>query len=262
MPASRAATAICSAPLECPSRPGLATSRRGGPPGRPLTRAATAASSSDRPPAAARRRSGPGTRRRPRAARRPTRRSCRRPGQRDRGRHDVVGPATPPPAARRAPRCTAGESRAARQALDVGDHLRLDRRIDLEDRLVPAQRGRRVSVNRLTPTTTCSPGLDAPGALGHRAHQPALQLVDGLERAAQGEHVLELGLAASSRSSAVRASTTWSRRRCRRTRAGRTRRPAPVASATTTAGPTASAGRAPRSTPAAGRCGPGPASTA
>src|ERR1700722_702489 len=31
-PASRAATAICSAPLEWPSRPGLATSRRGGPP--------------------------------------------------------------------------------------------------------------------------------------------------------------------------------------------------------------------------------------
>ena len=32
MPASRAATAICSAPLEWPSRPGLATRSRGGPP--------------------------------------------------------------------------------------------------------------------------------------------------------------------------------------------------------------------------------------
>ena len=32
MPASRAATAICSAPFEWPSRPGLATSSRGGPP--------------------------------------------------------------------------------------------------------------------------------------------------------------------------------------------------------------------------------------
>ena len=32
MPASRAATAICSAPFECPSRPGLPTRIRGGPP--------------------------------------------------------------------------------------------------------------------------------------------------------------------------------------------------------------------------------------
>ena len=37
-------------------------------------------------------------------------------------------------------------------------------------------------------------GLDAARALGHRRHQPRLQLVDGLERAAQRQHVVELGL--------------------------------------------------------------------
>ena len=47
MPASRAATAICSAPFECPSRPGLATSSRGGPPGIARTLAATPASPDD-----------------------------------------------------------------------------------------------------------------------------------------------------------------------------------------------------------------------
>jgi len=52
MPASRAATAICSAPFEWPSRPGLATNSRGGPPVINFTRAATSASSPPARPAA------------------------------------------------------------------------------------------------------------------------------------------------------------------------------------------------------------------
>ena len=53
MPASRAATAICSAPLLWPSRPGLATRKRGGPPAIPFTNSATVASSPTRRPTAA-----------------------------------------------------------------------------------------------------------------------------------------------------------------------------------------------------------------
>ena len=53
MPASRAATAICSAPLLCPSRPGLATRKRTGPPTMERTNSATAASSPTRRPTAA-----------------------------------------------------------------------------------------------------------------------------------------------------------------------------------------------------------------
>ncbi len=51
-----------------------------------------------------------------------------------------------------------------------------------------------VSLKRFTPTTTCSPGLDPPGPVGHRPDQPTLQLLHGLERAAECEHVVELGL--------------------------------------------------------------------
>ena len=51
MPASRAATAICSAPLEWPSRPGLPTRSLGGPPwaamARTVSRTAAMASASD-----------------------------------------------------------------------------------------------------------------------------------------------------------------------------------------------------------------------
>ena len=50
--------------------------------------------------------------------------------------------------------------------------------------------------------------LDAPGALRHRAHQAALQLVDGLERAAERQHVVELRPRRRRRSSSVRASMT------------------------------------------------------
>ena len=53
MPESRAATAICSAPLECPSRPGFATKNFGGPPGMVRTYSATSASWAVRRPAAA-----------------------------------------------------------------------------------------------------------------------------------------------------------------------------------------------------------------
>ena len=105
-------------------------------------------------------------------------------------------------------------------------------------------------------------GLDAPHPLGVAAHQPALQLVDGLEGAAQREHVVELGLGRLDQLGRLGLDHRASRRRCRRTRAGRSRRPAPAGCAATTAGPTGGAGRAPRSTPAAGSTGPGRASTA
>ena len=47
MPESRAATAICSAPLEWPSRPGLATRNFGGPPAIDFTNSTTSASPAD-----------------------------------------------------------------------------------------------------------------------------------------------------------------------------------------------------------------------
>ena len=49
MPESRAATAICSAPLEWPSRPGLATRNFGGPPAIDLTNSTTSPSPADEP---------------------------------------------------------------------------------------------------------------------------------------------------------------------------------------------------------------------
>ena len=104
--------------------------------------------------------------------------------------------------------------------------------------------------------------LDPPRPLGHRAHEPALQLVDGRERAAEREHLVELGRRRVAQLARPRLDHRSSRRRCRRTRAGRSRTRAPVASATTTADPTAAAGRAPRSTPAAARCARVPAWTA
>ena len=50
-----------------------------------------------------------------------------------------------------------------------------------------------VSVKQLTPTTFCSPELDAADPLGLAADQALLELVDGGEGAALGQDVLELG---------------------------------------------------------------------
>ena len=50
-----------------------------------------------------------------------------------------------------------------------------------------------VSVNRLTPTTTCSPLSMRRVRSAIELDEPALELVDGLERAAQRQDVVQLG---------------------------------------------------------------------
>jgi hypothetical protein len=110
------------------------------------------------PRPAAPRRSARGTRRRPRAARRPTRRWCRRRGRARSVAGMMFSPDSP---ARRssssALRFTASLSRCGAPGLRRRRSSRLDRRVDLEDRSSPAERRRAVSVKRLTPTTVSSP---------------------------------------------------------------------------------------------------------
>ena len=146
MPASRAATAICSAPFEWPSSPGLATSSRGGPPAiafDPLghgsqhrRRAGMADGGAD-------------------AGRRavlaehlaqtsgPLAGGAAGVGQRDRGRHDVRRSTRRPGAARRARASTASASRLDRQACTSAISSASTVRVDLQDRLLAAERRRR-----------------------------------------------------------------------------------------------------------------------
>ena len=263
MPASRAATAICSAPLEWPSRPGLATSSRGGPPAmrpHPLghrrqlaaRRPAAARDAGGRPVLAEHLAQGVG----------PLARRAAGVGEGDRGRHDVLGRRRPPGAGRRAPvaprRRRGGAATPARRrpsrpprpgrragstpAAAAVTALGLGEPVDAHDDLLAR--------------------LDAAGPLGQRPHEAALQLVDRLERAAQGEHVVELGRGGLDELRGPRLHTVRAVEDVLVLEQVASRRPGPVAFATTTAGPTAGAGRGPRSRPGAGSSGPGPASTA
>ena len=139
MPASRAATAICSAPLEWPSRPGLATSSLGGPPAIALTRSTTSAKPATRTDGTGD--AGRGAelaehlahRRAPLAGR------AAGLGQGDRRRHHVVAVGGRPPQLVER-RGDGGLVAAGPPSLDVGDRLRLDGRVDAQDRALAAER--------------------------------------------------------------------------------------------------------------------------
>ena len=74
-----------------------------------------------------------------------------------------------------------------------GDRLGLDGGIDLEDRpLALERRGQRLGEAVHADDGEVA-GLEPPHALGVAGHEPALELVDRLEGAAEREHVLELG---------------------------------------------------------------------
>ena len=203
-PASLAATAICSAPFECPSSPGLATSRRGGVPCAPTSRGEAledgrqlVAPPAHRPRYPGR---GRGTRRTPREARWPTRPSClrRAPGRSSACMMLSLAVVRPPGAARRGParpapgrgRPATGPRRRLSSASTAGSTLRTVRP---KRRRRPRAARARVSVKQLTPTTVCSPGLDAPHPLGLAAHEPGLSSSIGRERTAQRQDVVQLG---------------------------------------------------------------------
>ena len=195
MPASRAATAICSAPLEWPSRPGLATRNFGGPPGIALHPLGDGAE-----PAGRRAAAPPTPVGRPVLAEHlahhgaPLAGRAAGPGQGDRRRHDVLVRTRRPAAARRARRATAASSRAARQAatsaIVSASTAGSTRRIAPS----PPSGDGSVSVNRLTPTTTCSPDSMRRVRSAIDATSRRLQRLDGVERAAHRQHVVELGL--------------------------------------------------------------------
>ena len=142
MPASRAATAICSAPLEWPSRPGLATSRRGGPPGRARSRSARARSPSEppaTPDAAATPGRGPVLAEHLAQAVGPLAGGAAGPGQVDGGRHDVLVACGPPARSSAEGPVHGGLVTGRPPGLHVGHHLLLHRRVDLEDVVLAAR---------------------------------------------------------------------------------------------------------------------------
>ena len=159
MPASRAATATCSAPLEWPSRPGLATSTRGGPPSIAAHRWATAASAvpldarpAPAPPKPVGARNSPNTSRRAWA---------HSPVVTPAWAASMLGPmmfTSPDAATRRSSRAatTRFESRAPRQrsrsATSSASVSGSTRRIDSS----PSSGDGAVSVNSFTPTTVSS----------------------------------------------------------------------------------------------------------
>ena len=92
--------------------------------------------------------------------------------------------------------------------LDVGDECVLHRGVDLEDRLLAVERRRRGLGEHVDADDLQLAVLDATDPLGVAPHQPALQLVDRLERAAAARARRRARPIAASTSSAVFASTT------------------------------------------------------
>jgi hypothetical protein len=80
--------------------------------------------------------------------------------------------------------------------LELGDGLGLQRRVDLEDGALRARRRQRRGLGlgeAVDPHHRQLAVLDVADPLGVAAHQPALELVDGLEGAAQPQHLVQLG---------------------------------------------------------------------
>ena len=260
MPASRAATAICSAPLEWPSRPGLATSSFGGPPAIVLTRSTTAAKPGGRTDRAGDAGRGAELAEHLAHHRAPLAGRAAGLGQGDRRRHHVVAVARRPPQLVER-RGDGGVVAAGPPPLDVGDRLGLDGGVDAQDGALAAERRRLGLGEAVDADDDQVAGLDAPGPLGHRRHEAGLQRVDGLERAAHRQHVVELvlrrvaqlGRARLDDVRAVEEVVVLEEVGLERQHLLHPQRPLLV--------PRVGAGRAPRSTPAAGCCAPWPAWT-
>ena len=90
-------------------------------------------------------------------------------------------------------RLTASVSRSARHCSTLGDGLGLERRVDLQDGLVAAERGVGGLGEAVDADHDLLAGLDAADPLGVGCHEPALQLLDGGEGAPHAEHLVELG---------------------------------------------------------------------
>ncbi len=75
---------------------------------------------------------------------------------------------------------------------DVGDEGRLDAGVDPQDGALAAEGGVLRGGEPVDPDDRQVARLDAPGALHLATHQAALQLLDGLEGAAERQHVGEL----------------------------------------------------------------------
>ena len=215
MPASRARTAICSAPLEWPSSPGLPTrilTRRPSPSDTRSTRSRSAASESSEGAAAA----SPtpvGARYSPNTVaqgRRPLARGRSRPRGGQRRRHDVLVGARPPNGEHpRRPRRRPGRApaRQAGEGLDRASAPRLGstRRIPPSS---PSCSGEgSASVNTFLPTTGQLARLDPAHALAVRLDHLRLHVGHGRHRAAALGHDRHL-LRAPAISSATSPSIT------------------------------------------------------
>ena len=268
MPESRARTAICSAPFEWPSRPGLPTRIFGRRPScsLQLRRPARAALPARRRRGAARprrRRWGRGSCRTPRAACAPTRRWWRPRGRRRSSATIRFSLGVLARAATRASSAsaasTAAWSRSERQRRTASICCGLDRRVDDEDAALGVGGQRRVLGlgEAVLADHDLLAGLDPPDALAVGVDQRAPSC-RGRPRPRRRARRRPPSPRARRRAARRRARPSpWSPRRCRGTRGCRSRRPAPAGCAATTADPTAAAGRAPRSRPAAGSRGRG-----
>jgi hypothetical protein len=166
-------------------------------------------------------------------------------------------------ARRSASAATALPSRASRQALSRAICSASTCRIDDHDRAVAGDSGEgSVSVKLVDADDDLLAALDLASS-GRCCSRPASLHVAG--STGDAPPIFSM-VASSARASAFSASTlratSRSRRRCRRIRADRSRRRGSAACAATIAGPTAAAGRAPRSRPATARRGRARSSTA
>ena len=114
-------------------------------------------------------------------------------GQVDAGRHHVLaGPRHP---AQLVERPLHGVVVAVGSPLgQVGHGGRAHRRVDLEDVVVALEGGGGGLGELVDADHHQLAGFDLAHALGVAAHEPTLQLVDGLERPAERQHVVQLGL--------------------------------------------------------------------
>ena len=167
-------------------------------------------------------------------------------------------------AASRSPSSAASTAAASRSAFHAADRLDgggLHGRVDRLDRRGPLglQRARLGGLEAVHPDHDVVARLHPPPPLRQRRDELPLHVpgLDGRDRAAHLLHPVDLGLRLGDELGDLGLDHRASRRRGPRTPAGRSRRRAPAACAAPTAGPTAAAGRAPRSRRAAGSRGRG-----
>ena len=266
MPTSRARTAICSAPFEWPSRPGLPTRIRIGCPISSETLETRSRTSPSRSPLTE-----------------PPARCLRDAGGRAVVAEDLAQDAGPLAGGGAGLGGLDGRRQDVRALvagglgellerrvdgalialraplLEGGDPLALDLGVGGEDAAVLAGGERRVlGLGELVLADDDDvAALDLRDPLAVRLDQPGLHVGDRLDRAALLLDRLHLGLGALDELGDQARPSPSSPRRCRGTRAGPSRWPGSAGCAGSTAGPRGGAGRAPRSRPAAGSRGRG-----